>query len=317
MDPHNWLVMQILFSVTIILINIILFHLLNAKKLCNQENNDIHMTSPAPTTTEGIHLDTRLATTNSRTNNNNNHSNIRLGMLKRFGMSLSLLHVLSGACLLVITIISLLTHHISGFYPSLGHVEIFTLLMTLTCTMFHMLGIMINDFKTACQSVVLSEENNFYIILTWASTVACTVLMFLVKVDAEITQMFSYIFLATDIFLFLCYIDIVRRSIANRRTGTLMDNHDVHQYNILIHQQQRHSSTGSPNHHLPGGLSRWHSHYHHLFLGVLLTISFIIFSVPFALERFLLRQNYMVSYICVALNSIAQGVIFGIRAYVK
>lgn len=316
MDPHNWLVLQVLFSTTIILINIILFHLLNAKKICHHHHhNDVIMTSS--------NIPRGAATTVTTSNNSSNNSNIRLGMLKRFGMSLSLLHVLSGACLLVITIISLLTHHISGFYPSLGHVEIFTLLMTLTCTMFHMLGIMINDFKTVCQSVVLGEENNFYIILTWTSSVACTVLLFMVKVDAEITRMFSYIFLATDIFLFFCYIDIVRRSIANRRTGTITHHDEVqHQYNILVqhqHQQQQHSPRGAQrdSHHHSDSLSKWHSQYHHLFLGVLLTISFIVFSVLFALERFLLRQNYIVSYICVALNSMAQGVIFGIRAYVK
>ena len=301
MDAHNWLIMQVLFSITVILVNIVLFHLLNVKKDCdNNNNNAIFRSAYDVATTSPRVIGTTTATTTA--------SLVRLGMLKKFGMSLSLLHVLSGACLLVITVISLLTHHISGFYPSLGHMEIFTLLMTLTCNMFHMLGIMINDFKTACRAAVLAEENNFYIFFMWTSTLVCTVLMFLVKLDAELANMFSYIFLATDAFLILCYIDIVRRSIVTNQRRMDARTHQVGLYNNMAVRRPRD---------IKYGLVRWHSHYHHLFLGVLLTTTYVVFSVPFALERFLWRKNFMVSYICVALNSISQGVIFGIRAYVK
>lgn len=288
MDTHNWLLTQVLFSSTAILVNIVLFHLLNSKKL--DDNNGPNLAA----ITNRIIQPRRAAT-------------LRLGMLKRFGMSLSFLHVFSGACLLVITVTSLLTHHISGFYPSLGHVEIFTLLMTLTSTMFHLLGIMINDFKATCRVAVLSGENNFYLILTWTSTLICTVMLFLVRVDGDITKLLSYIFLATDTFLLLSYIEIIRRAIVNRRAAVRFYN-QVALYNSV----QQSSASGSVN-----GLSSWHSHYNHIFLGILLLISFVMFSVPFALERFLWKQNFMVSYICVSLNSISQGVIFGVRMYVK
>ena len=273
MASNDWLILQLIFSTTVILINIILFHFLNARVPSSTES----LLSP-PTPKEFL-------------------------TIKKFGNSLSLLNVLSGACLLVTAIVTLITYHVSGYYPYMGLAETFILAMTIISTMFHLLSIMVNDFKISCRGDVLPEENNFYIALTWISTLVCTFLLFFVHLEHEITLIFSCIFIVTDLFLLACYIDITRRTIINGR----MEARNRHSNGLS-------SDTICRVHaHLFGRLS----HFHRLFLGVLLTSSFIIFTVPFSLERLIWHQNQLVSYVCVTLNSISQAVILAIRMNMK
>ena len=274
MASSDWLILQLIFSTTVILINIILFHFLNAR-VPSSSNNGFS----TPITSE-------------------------MFTVKKFGTSLSFLNVLSGSCLLVTSIVTLITYHISGYYPYMGLAETFILAMTIISTMFHLLSIMVNDFKIACRGDVLPEENHFYIALTWISTIVCSFLLFFVHLEHEITQIFSCIFLATDVFLLACYLDITRRTFLNRRAD-LCDRF----LNRLS------SDTICRVHaHLFGGLT---SHFHRLFLGVLLVTSFIVFTVPFSLERLIWHQNHLVSFVCVTLNSISQAAILSIRMYMK
>ena len=184
-------------------------------------------------------------------------------------------------------------NHYIGSVPEMVKVEIYVLTLTVICSMLHNCSIMINDYKFTSRQDALSEENLFYIILTWISTSLCAMLLTFVKVHHEVTKILCIIILIMDIFLLVCYTEICRRIIASFKR----EHEFGHEYFAAQLMNDR---------------SRYF-----LFLGVLLAASLIIFTVPFTLERLIWKQNDVVSYICVMLNSVSQGLICLIRLYLR
>jgi len=265
MISNEWLILQLLFPLLVILVNITIFHYLHGK--WTQKNSAAFITP---------------------------RSFFDLNW-KKVGISLSFSHVLSGACLLITAILSLLIHHFVGYYSFMKRVEAFVLLMAVINNMFHIVIIMINDYKRVNLAEVLPGENNFFIVVTWISTALSSLLLFFVQSEHEITQIFSILILTTDTFLFICYIEIIRRTV-------------IEKYREQNHLIENENDSGRV-------ISREYFNQHYLFLGLLLATSFFLFTIPFAVERLLWQQNHVVSYICVTLNATLQGVIYGIRIY--
>ena len=181
---NEWLILQLLFPLLVILVNITLFHYLHGRR------RDSVVFSPPSLLLE-------------------DH-------LKKLGISLSFSHVLSGACLFVTAILSMLIHHFVGYYSFVERVETFVLCMANISTMFHVVVFMINDFKRVSCMDVLPEENSFYVLAMWISTALCTLLLFFVQSEHEITHILTIVILVTDVGLFTCYIEIIRRVIIEK-----------------------------------------------------------------------------------------------------
>lgn len=216
--------------------------------------------------------------------------------LKRLGISLAFSHILSAACLIAADTITLFVHHYIGAYfaSTMVKVETFILSVTVISVLFHMTCMMVNDFKFVNNIRMFTEENTFYLVVVWISTSLCAFLMFFVYTEDKITEIFCVVIIITNALLAVSYGDILRRTVVQFRRAEEFGCAYVAARLQLARKQNL------------------------LFFGIMLTSSFIVFTVPFSLERLLWQQNHVVSYICVTLNSILQGLIFIIgRPYIK
>ena len=255
MTSSSWLTLQLILSLIVILINICLFHLL--------------------------------------TGGHQRYGPYFKHRWRKLGLSLAFAHVLSGSCMLTAGILTLSINHYTGPIQEMVKVETYILTLTVICAMLHNCSIMINDFKFTSRQNASAQENLFYIILIWISTSLSAFLLTFVRIHHEVTKILCAIILMADIFLFISYFEICRRTfVAFKR-----EHEFGHEYFAarLMNDRSR----------------------HFLFLGVLLSASLITFTTPFTLERLIWQQNDVVSYICVTLNSVSQGLICIIRLYLK
>lgn len=208
--------------------------------------------------------------------------------LKRLGISLAFSHILSAVCLMASTSISLFFHYYIGtiFSPIMIKAETFILSVAVISVLFHMTCILVNDFKFVNNMRMFREENTFYLVVVWISTIICVILMFFVDLEGKMTEILSVVILVANTLLAVTYGDILRRTFRKFHRAEKFGC----AYTAVRLQEARKRRI--------------------LFLGIWLTSSFILFSVAFSLERLLWQQNHVLSHTCVTINSMLQGLIF-------
>lgn len=194
---------------------------------------------------------------------------------RTLGLSLSLSHIVIGACLLTINIMKIIIDNYFGSSNYINLVRIHMMYLGVFLVMVHNLSVMVSDFKLVILLDALPSENIFYIAVCWATTTAVGIMMPFTENPTKITYILCIIFMLGSIMLLLMYIGIFRR-------GTwLLNNEDC-----VIERNK-----------------------HFLFLGTVLAVLFVFSIVPFALERLVWKQNGSVSAFCVIINSLLQGIV--------
>ena len=208
---------------------------------------------------------------------------------KTICISLSLCHMLTATCLVVLCALRLL---VSGYLmprEAMDTAEVYVFASSSLCSMFHVITVMVNDIRYLLHNSTIPEENLFYIVVSWAATFTSACLLGFAESQHQVLYILAVIALAMSILLFFAYIEISRR---------------------IIIQLKRSDEFGeeSTTEELPTTWSR-----HFVYMGVLLAVSFVIFTIPYALERLLWHQNNIISMMCVGLNAVSQGMIMIIR----
>ena len=247
----NWFIFQLVLSLMVVIIHIVLFHFLVT---CERKY--------------GSYFKKRW---------------------KAICISLSFCHMLTATCLVVLCALRLL---VSGYLmprEAMDTAEVYVFASSSLCSMFHVITVMVNDIRYLLHNSTIPEENTFYIVVSWVSTLTSACLLGFVESQHQVLYILAVIALAMSILLCFAYIEISRR---------------------IIIQLKRSDEFGeeSATEEL---LTPWSRHF--VYMGVLLAISFIIFTIPYALERLLWHQNNIISLMCVGLNAVSQGMVIIIR----
>lgn len=209
---------------------------------------------------------------------------------RTLGVSLTISHILITLCFLSFGILRMVFSDVVGSSTSessaLERAKIHLMTTSFFLVMVHNLCIMLSDYKYVILNDSLSEENFFYIVLSWSGTVFVAMMSFMEPTALKITNILCIIFAACGFFLIVVYIEINRRNLLQFRRSRRKKNE----------QQQT---------------SRFQ------FLGSYLALSAFVFMIPFSFERLIWKQNGVVSTFCVIINTNTQGCICITRVLLK
>lgn len=208
---------------------------------------------------------------------------------KTICISLSFCHILTATCLVVLCTLRLL---VSGYLmprEAMDTAEVYVFASSSLCSMFHVITVMVNDIRYLIHNSTIPEENIFYIIVSWVATLTNACLLGFVESQHQVLYILAVIALAMSILLFFAYIEISRR--------------------III--QLKRSEEFNEESATEDLMTAWSSHF--VYVGLPLAVSFIIFTIPYALERLVWHQNNIISLMCVGLNAMSQGMIVILR----
>ena len=202
-----------------------------------------------------------------------------------FSISHCLSHVLPGICLLVSgTLTFFVEKNFRTVYLTI--LETYFLSISIFNNMLHVFVIMISDFEIACGVHPSKDESLFYVIVIWISTILCSFLCYFVTLPFVLIKIMCVVFIFSCLLIILTYAFVLRRTVKSIRKE-------------LERSEDCENSNGSG----VQPLERLN------FFGVLHCFTFIIFTIPFTVERFVCNENQFISFASVMMNYMSQALL--------
>ena len=195
--------------------------------------------------------------------------------------SLSSAHVLCNSSLLAIEILTLIIKHYFESAAELICIQTYTLVLSNLLVLFHVFSVAIIEMMMLFRREP-PQHNILFILVVWLSTAFIALLLCFLNNYEKETYVICVFILISDLMLLCVYIILLYCRVRDKFNMASTTECDDIADNLEVYSGE---------------------------IGSLLALSFIVFTIPYSMERVLCHQNGIVSTICVILASIAHGLI--------
>lgn len=202
--------------------------------------------------------------------------------------SLSSAHALCCSSLFTIGIVSLLGEQIFESEHDIIVIQQYTLLLCAILILFHMFSTATSDMIMTFRKMQSPPDNICFIVLPWLLTATTALLLGVWGSHEDVSSSISLIIMASDVILLFVYSLMMcfrMRQEVNEisRLGYDYVNHVIDDYCEEIRYFK--------------GMNSF------------LALSFVVFTIPFAMERFMYHQNGVMSSFCICSSAVVHGLI--------